>query len=91
MTIPSSFPMNVPTTIPVLTNVVPREEVFPGTLAALQDRLAEKASFFAMADALKDTMRPELERLVDEVVQRTLISAWAQKMGGLTMSDTSTQ
>lgn len=67
--------------IPVLTSVVSQSDVSPGTLSALQARQAEKASFFALADALKESLRPELERMANDVVQRSLQAAWAQKSG----------
>jgi len=90
MTTTSTLSMNdEPTTIPVLTHVVPSDDIFPGTLAALHDRLAERASFFALANALKESMRPEMERVVDDVVQRTLKAAWAHKAGASNVLDTS--
>lgn len=66
-------------TIPVLTSAVPMADVPPGTLAALENLRVDKAAFFAMADELKQSLRPELERLVDESVQRSLRAAWAKK------------
>ena len=65
--------------IPVLSTVIPVDRISQDLAAALQLREQEHAAFLAMADAVVQSLRPELERLTTELVQRSLQQAWRSK------------
>jgi hypothetical protein len=65
--------------IPVLSTVIPVDRISQDLAAALQLREEEHAAFLAMADAVVQSLRPELERLTTELVQRSLQQAWRSK------------
>ena len=69
-------PISGVSVIPVLNTVVPVDQISPELSAALQLREGEHAAFMAMADALAQSLRPELERLTTELVQRSFQQAW---------------
>lgn len=62
--------------IPVLNTVMPVDQISADLAAALQLREDEHAAFMAMADELAQSLRPELERLTTELVQRSFQQAW---------------
>ena len=65
--------------IPVLSTLIPVDRISQDLAAALQLREEEHAAFLAMADAVVQSLRPELERLTTELVQRSLQQAWRSK------------
>ncbi len=65
--------------IPVLSTLIPVDHIAQDLAAALQRREQEHAAFMAMADAVAQSLRPELERLTSELVQRSLQQAWRSK------------
>ena len=65
--------------IPVLSTVIPVDHISQDLAAALQRREQEHAAFMAMADAVAQSLRPELERLTSELVQRSFQQAWRSK------------
>jgi hypothetical protein len=65
--------------IPVLTNAVPVAEIPPAVLVALDARLAEKASVMALSNELMQNLRPELDRMASELVQRSVRGMWAKR------------
>jgi hypothetical protein len=67
--------------IPVLTTRVPAADIPADVLAELERQQTEKDAFFALADALQHSLRPELDRLVSDAVQRSLQASWAQRHG----------
>ncbi|MBP8149045.1 MAG: hypothetical protein KAY21_04935 [Limnohabitans sp.] len=73
--------------IPVLTKRVPPAELAPDMVQAFDKLQTEKTNFFALADALRENLRPELERLAEDLVQRTLRDAWMQRVDALPKSD----
>jgi hypothetical protein len=70
--------MNQPA-IPVLTAVVPTSEIPAALLAALDARLAEKASVLALSQELMKNLRPELDRMASELVQRSVQGMWEKR------------
>jgi len=70
--------MNQPS-IPVLTAVVPTSEIPAALLAALDARLAEKASVLALSQELMKNLRPELDRMASELVQRSVQDMWEKR------------
>ncbi len=46
---------------------------------ALDARLAEKQALMAMSEDLVMNLRPEIERITTEVVQKTLLGVWEQR------------
>jgi hypothetical protein len=65
--------------IPVLTHVVPAHEIPAAVLAALDARLVEKASVMALSAELMQNLRPELDRMASELVQRSVQGMWAKR------------
>lgn len=65
--------------IPVLSTLIPAEQISHELAAALQLREEERSAFMAMADEVAQSLRPELERLTTELVQRSLQQAWRSK------------
>jgi hypothetical protein len=64
------------TAIPVLTTVLPESDISAEMLVAFERQQAEKTALFALSKALQESLRPELERLAQDVVQRTLKATW---------------
>jgi len=75
----ASEPVVPQTVIPVLTHSVQPDNLSASVLAALDRQHAEKAALFALAGKLQDSLKPELERLTQELVQKTLQTAWQQR------------
>jgi hypothetical protein len=73
------FSENAPMVVPVLSTVVPESQIPPHLMDALDARELERASFMALADDLVQVLRPELERMTTELVQRSLRQAWANR------------
>lgn len=46
---------------------------------ALEARAAEKRALMALSDELVQNLRPEIERLTTELVQRTLVDVWKKR------------
>ena len=65
--------------IPVLSAVVPSQEIPAALLAALDARLAEKASVLALSQELMKNLRPELDRMAAELVQRSVQGMWEKR------------
>jgi hypothetical protein len=65
--------------IPLLTQVVPASELPEAVLVALDARLAEKASVFALSQELMQNLRPELDRMAAELVQRSVQGMWDKR------------
>lgn len=65
--------------IPVLTDGVLLSDIPPAVLAALDARLAEKASALALSKELMQNLRPELDRMAAELVQRSVQGMWAKR------------
>ena len=65
--------------IPVLSTLIPAGQISHELAAALQLREEERSAFMAMADEVAQSLRPELERLTTELVQRSLQQAWRSK------------
>lgn len=76
--------MDMPSTsnsdlIPVLTHVVSTADIPAGVLAALDARQAEKATIMALSQELMQNLRPELDRMASELVQRSVEGMWAKR------------
>jgi hypothetical protein len=65
--------------IPVLTAAVAPSDIPADLLAALDARLAEKASVLALSQELMKNLRPELERMAEELVQRSVQGMWEKR------------
>lgn len=66
--------------IPVLTAAVATSDIPAALLAALDARLAEKASVLALSQELmKKNLRPELDRMAAELVQRSVQGMWEKR------------
>ncbi len=72
-------PDDVPQAIPLLTEAIPLTDVPPAVLAALDARQAEKASVLALSQELMQNLRPELDRMAAELVQRSVQGMWAKR------------
>ncbi len=68
-----------PSVIPVLNVAIPDAEIPQAVRAAMDAQALERTAFMALADELVQELRPELERLTTELVQRSLRRAWAQR------------
>jgi hypothetical protein len=65
--------------VPVLSTVIPDSQIPDALRAALDARDLEQTTFMALGDELVQSLRPELERLTTELVQRSLRQAWASR------------
>lgn len=68
--------------IPTLTKNMVLEEVPEAVRLALEARAAEKKALLAMSDELVDNLRPEIERLTADLVQRALAGLWDKRARG---------
>ena len=73
------FSDNAPLVVPVLSTVIPADQIPLNLIAELDARELERASFMALADDLVEGLRPELERMTTELVRRGLRQAWANR------------
>ena len=75
----SAAPIHAASVIPVLSTLIPVDQISQELAAALQLREEERNAFMAMAEEVAQSLRPELERLTTELVQRSLQQAWRSK------------
>lgn len=54
-------------------------DVPPAVTLALDARLAEKQALMALSEELEQNLRPEIERLTKDMVQRTLQGVWDKR------------
>ena len=79
MTANESLPMSNGSQIPVLTSEIPKDQIPQALLVALDARQAEKASVLALSQELMNSLRPELDRMASELVQRSLQGMWEKR------------
>lgn len=72
-------PTAAPDQIPTLTADLAVREVPLAVLLALEARAAERNALMALSDELVQNLRPEIERLAADLVQRTLQGVWDQR------------
>lgn len=65
--------------VPVLTDLVPASDVPLALGVAWDARMAEKKALMDLSDELIQNLKPELDRLTSELVQRTLQGLWAKR------------
>jgi hypothetical protein len=65
--------------IPVLTHEISKDQIPEALLVALDARQAEKASVLALSQELMNNLRPELDRMASELVQRSLQGMWEKR------------
>lgn len=70
---------NEPPVMPVLSNAIPDEQVSDALINGLDVLADQKAQFMDSADDLIQTLRPQMERMLIELVHRSLSLAWASK------------
>jgi len=75
----SAVPPQGASVIPVLNTLIPADHISHDLASALDLRDAERAAFMAMTEEVSQSLRPELERLTTELVQRSLQQAWRSK------------
>ena len=68
-----------PDQIPTLTQDMALGQVPQALSLALDARAAEKKALMALSDELVHNLRPEIERLTAELVQRTLQGVWDKR------------
>jgi hypothetical protein len=76
---PGAGQAGAPDQIPTLTQDMVLGQVPPSVNLALDARAAEKQALMAMSEELLQNMRPEIERLTADLVQRTLQSVWDKR------------
>jgi hypothetical protein len=76
---PSSSPPVAPDQIPTLTQDMALVQVPQAVHVALDARVAEKQALMALSSDLFENLRPEIERLTADLVQRTLQSVWDKR------------
>lgn len=65
--------------IPTLTRAMVLEDVPQAVGQALDARALEKRALLAMSDELVNNLRPEIERLTADLVQRALAGVWEKR------------
>jgi hypothetical protein len=75
----SPFKARVPEQVPVLTKPVPEADVPLALSLALEARLAEKKALMNLSDQLIVNLKPDLERLTAELVQKALVGLWEKR------------
>jgi hypothetical protein len=65
--------------MPTLTQDMALTQVPQAVLVALDARFAEKEALMALSSDLLENLRPEMERLTADWVQKTLQSVWDQR------------
>jgi len=68
----------IPSTLPVLRSVITPAELSDGVSAQLEARMRARENFMALGPPLVAALRPELERLMADLVQRSLQEAWRE-------------
>ena len=76
---PSSSSLVSPDQIPTLTQDMALAQVPQAVHVALDARAAEKQALMALSSDLLENLRPEIERLTADLVQRTLQSVWDKR------------
>jgi hypothetical protein len=76
---PSSSPPVSQDQMPTLTQDMALTQVPQAVLVALDARFAEKEALMALSSDLLENLRPEMERLTADWVQKTLQSVWDQR------------
>ena len=76
---PSSSPPVSPDQIPTLTRDMVLAQVPQAVHVALDSRVAEKQALMALSSDLLENLRPEIDRLTADLVQRTLKSVWDKR------------
>ena len=76
---PSSSSLVSPDQIPTLTQDMALAQVPQAVHVALDARAAEKQALMALSSDLLENLRPEIERLAADLVQRTLQSVWDKR------------
>lgn len=69
----------LPDNIPVLTEQMILSDVPEVMRVALDARAAEKKALLALSGELMQNLRPEIERLTAELVERTLQGVWEKR------------
>lgn len=67
------------TAIPVLSTLVPEVDISSELRLALDARARDQAAFAALSDELVQALRPEMERLVTELVRSTVQQLWQKR------------
>lgn len=65
--------------IPTLNQDMAMVDAPPAVTLALDARLAEKQALMALSEELEQNLRPEIERLTKDMVQRTLQGVWDKR------------
>ena len=65
--------------IPTLTQSMVLKEVPDAVRLAREARVAEKRALLAMSDELVSHLKPEIERITADLVQRTLVGVWEKR------------
>jgi hypothetical protein len=68
-----------PDQIPTLTQDLALPQVPQAVHLALDARVAEKQALMALSEDLLQNLRPEIERLTADLVERTLQSIWDKR------------
>lgn len=68
--------------IPTLTKSMVLDDVPEAVRLALEARAAEKRALLAMSEELVNNLRPEIERLTTDLVQRALAGLWEKRARG---------
>jgi hypothetical protein len=76
---PSSSQAVAPHQIPTLTQDMALAQVPQAVHVALDARVAEKQALMALSSDLLENLRPEIDRLTADLVQRTLKSVWDKR------------
>ena len=76
---PSSSQPFSPDQIPTLTQDMALAHVPQAVHVALDARVAENQALMALSSDLLENLRPEIERLTADLVQRTLQSVWDKR------------
>jgi hypothetical protein len=69
----------IPDSIPTLTQDMSLNDVPKGVSLALDARAEEKRALMALSEELVQNLRPEIERLTSDLVQRTLQGVWEKR------------
>ena len=76
---PGAGHADAPDQIPTLTQDMVLGQVPQAVTLALNARVAEKQALMDLSDELVQNLRPEIERLTADMVQRTLQGVWDQR------------
>lgn len=75
----ATAPIHGASVIPVLSTLIPVDQISQDLAAALHLREEKRTAFMALAEEVTQSLRPELDRLTTELVQRSLQQAWRSK------------